>query len=130
MTRRPPLDPQAVAEDQLSSKVSRGGGSERPQFRPGSVWLLLAAGLLFFFGHAASVGRQLPKGLRQDAPLVTSRLHHCTQQRYAWLGRRRDSETPMPGQESKCPLHSGGSAVLAACSCVERRASVQQRARL
>jgi hypothetical protein len=48
-----------------------------PQFRPALLWLLLAAGLLFFFGHATSGDSQRQKGYRAtDAPLVTSRLQN------------------------------------------------------
>ena len=67
MTRRPPLAPQAVARAWWA-KVRKQGFTwrrfERPQLRPGFGWLLLAAGLLFFFGHA-SVGSQRPKRHRQ-----------------------------------------------------------------
>jgi hypothetical protein len=61
MTRRPalPCSALAVALHRLWSKVSRGGGSKRPQFRLGFLWLLLAAGLLFFLGHAISVDAQV-----------------------------------------------------------------------
>jgi hypothetical protein len=114
MTRRPPLDAQAVAVDQLPGKVSRGCGSKGPQSRPGFWWLLLAAGLLFFLGHATSMDSQLPKGIdRCAARHVPGCRPACCMR--ARSGRRAralaTADTTGQGRRSLLPLgrHNPGS---------------------